>query len=95
MSLLSALYSMKYVCKSLRESLLYFASEYAKQVNTPEEWWCKYLNWIKHPDGITVLAEEISKRAGKKIGNDVWLSYNWLKDNEFILEEPNGVAIAS
>lgn len=79
---------MKYMCKTDRESLLYFASVYAKQEKSPEEWWCRYLNWIKSAQGISVLSEEVGKRAGKKIGNDILLAYRWLKDNEFVLEEP-------
>ena len=76
---------MTYKCSTLREGLLYFASEYAKQSKDVNEWWCRYLNWIKSPQGISGLSEEIEKRAGKKIGNDLILAYKWLKENSFTL----------
>ena len=76
---------MTYKCSTLKEGLLYFASEYAKNSKDVNEWWCKYLNWIKSPQGISILSEEITKRTNKKIGNNLILAYDWLKKNKFTL----------
>lgn len=84
-SLRKEVIKMIYECKNLRESILYFAGKYAKETKNSDEWWCKFLNWIKHPDGITVLMEELGKRTTKKTASNINLAYKWLKSNNFKL----------